>query len=85
MSTKTIDSTQLRNNFAATLKALHKDDLLFIRNRGKQTGKVIIDDELLEDLLLLSDNKYIQQIQKSREEVKKGEVYGFDEVFGNVL
>ena len=84
MSTKTIDSTQLRNNFATTLKSLHKDDLLFIRSRGKQTGKVIIDDELLEDLLLLSDNKYIQQIRKSREEVKRGEIYSFNEVFGNI-
>ena len=55
MSTKTIDTTDLRNNLSATIGALGKDDILFIKSRGKLTGKAIIDDELLEDLLLLKD------------------------------
>ena len=56
MSTKTIDTTDLRNNLSATINAVGKDDILFIKSRGKLTGKVIIDDDLLEDLLLLPAN-----------------------------
>lgn len=85
MSTKTIDTTDLRKNLALTIKSLAKDDILFIKNRGKLTGKVIIDDEILEDLLLLRDEGYVKEIAESRKQVKQGEVYSFDEVFGDVL
>jgi len=85
MGTKTIDASTLRNNLSTTLKSLAKDDILFIKNRGKLTGKVIIDDEILEDLLLLQDEEYLKGIAKAREEAKNGEVYTFDEVFGDVL
>lgn len=85
MSTKTIDTTDLRNNLSATIGALGKDDILFIKSRGKLTGKAIIDDELLEDLLLLKDSKYITDIARARDEVKRGDIYSFDEVFGDVL
>jgi hypothetical protein len=85
MSTKTIDTTDLRNNLAGTINALGRDDILFIKNRGKLTGKAIIDDELLEDLLLMQDGDYIASIAKARNEIKQGDVYTFDEVFGDVL
>jgi hypothetical protein len=85
MSTKTIDTTDLRNNLAATINSLGKDDILFIKSRGKLTGKAIIDDELLEDLLLMQDGDYIASIAKARKELKQGDVYAFDEVFGDVL
>ena len=85
MSTKTIDTTDLRNNLSATIKALGKDDILFIKSRGKLTGKAIVDDELLEDLLLLKDEEYITNIAKARDEIKRNDIYTFDEVFGDVL
>jgi hypothetical protein len=85
MSTKTIDTTDLRNNLSATIKALDKNDILFIKSRGKLTGKAIIDDELLEDLLLLNDSEYVADIAKARDEIKRGDIYTFDEVFGDVL
>ena len=85
MSTKTIDTTDLRNNLSATINAVGKDDIVFIKSRGKLTGKVIIDDDLLEDLLLLNDSEYITSISKARDEIKSGDVYMFDEVFGDVL
>jgi hypothetical protein len=85
MSTKTIDTTDLRNNLAGTINSLGKDDILFIKSRGKLTGKAIIDDELLEDLLLMQDGDYIASIAKARKEIKQGDVYAFDEVFGDVL
>ena len=85
MSTKTIDTTDLRNNLSATIKALGKDDILFIKSRGKLTGKVIIDDDILEDILLLQDSDYLRSIAAAREEIKRGDTYTFDEVFGDVL
>lgn len=85
MSTKTIDATDLRNNLSDTLKAHSKGDILFIRSRGKLTGKVIIDDDLLEDLLLLTNKEYLKDIRDSRQQIKNGETYSFDEVFGDVL
>ena len=85
MSTKTIDTTDLRNNLSATIKALGKDDILFIKSRGKLTGKVIIDDDILEDILLLQDTEYLKSIASAREEIKRGDSYTFNEVFGDVL
>lgn len=84
MSTKTIDTTDLRNNLAATLEAVGKDDILFIKSRGKLTGKAIIDDELLEDLLLLQDSEYLASIAEARKEIKQDDIYTFNEVFGDV-
>ena len=85
MSTKTIDTTDLRNNLSAAIKSLAKDDILFIKNRGKLTGKVIIDDEILEDLLLLNNEGYVKEIAEARKQIKNGKTYTFDEVFGDVL
>ena len=85
MSTKTIDTSDLRNNLSSTIKSLGKQDILFIKSRGKLTGKVIIDDEILEDLLLMQDAKYVKDIAAAREEIKNGDTYTFDEVFGDVL
>lgn len=84
MTTKTIDATDLRNNLSGTINSLGKGDLLFIKSRGKLTGKVIIDDEMLEDLLLLHDSEYVKSIAKARAEVKDGKLYTFDEVFGDL-
>jgi hypothetical protein len=84
MSTKTIDTTELRNNLAAALGAVGKGDILFIKSRGKLTGKVIIDDDLLEDLLALHDGVYVAGIAQARDEIKRGDAYVFDEVFGDI-
>lgn len=85
MNTRTIDTTDLRNNLSAILSAIGKNDILFVKSRGKLTGKAIIDDELLEDLLLLQDTGYVADIARARDEIKRGDVYTFDEVFGDVL
>lgn len=85
MSTKTIDATDLRNNLSTTINSLSKNDILFIKSRGKLTGKVIIDDELLEDLLLLQNTGYLKDIADARQEIRRGASYSFDEVFGDVL
>jgi len=43
-----------------------------------------VDIDMLEDILELSDSKYLKSIRESREQYKKGEYYSFEEVFGNI-
>lgn len=81
MSTKTIDATVLRNHFGNALNALkNRDDVLLIRRRGK-IERAIVNVDLLEDLLLLHDNKYLESIRKARSEK---ESFSHEEVFGNL-
>ena len=51
--------------------------------RGKKE-RAIVDLDKLEDLLAASDPKYLESIAEAREQIKKGEVYSFEEVFGNL-
>jgi len=78
-----ISSTKLRNNLADALKKVKADKYLLVSHRGKiQTA--IVDIDMLEDILELSDSKYLKSIRESREQYKKGEYYTFEEVFGNI-
>ena len=83
MSIKTISATTLRNNLADALDSTDKDAVLIVTRRGK-TDRAIVDLDRLQDLLAASDPKYLSSIKKARDEIKKGEVYSFEEVFGNI-
>lgn len=41
-------------------------------------------NDLLEDLTAFSSNKYLTSIKKARQEVKRGEVYSHQGVFGKL-
>ena len=78
-----VSSTKLRANLSEALKKVKKDKYLLVSHRGKiQTA--IVDIDMLEDILELSDTDYLKSIKESREQFKKGEYYTFDEVFGNI-
>lgn len=83
MSTKTITVSRLRNNLAAALNTINKEDVLIVTRRGK-TEHAIMDLDKLEDLLAASDPEYLKSIKKARAEYKKGEVFSLDEAFGNI-
>lgn len=83
MSTKTISASRLRNNLADALDSLSQEDILVITRRGKGE-KAIIDLDRLEDLLAAFDPEYVKSIAEARENIKKGEVYTLDEVFGDL-
>ena len=78
-----VSSTTLRNNLADSLKKVKKDKYLLVSHRGK-INTAIVDIDMLEDILELSDSEYLKSIQESREQYKKGEYYSFEEVFGNI-
>lgn len=83
MGTKTIAAAKFRENFAATLNAIGDDDVVIITRRGKKE-RVVVDIDMFEDLLAASDPEYIKSIAKAREEAKNGDVFTFEEVFGNL-
>ncbi len=80
---KIINSTNLRNNLADTLKKIKNDKYILVSHRGR-IKTAIVDIDMLEDILELSDSKYLKSIKESREQYKRGEYYTFEEVFGNI-
>jgi len=78
-----INSTNLRNNLADALKMVSEKEFLLVSHRGK-IKTAIVDIDMLEDLLELSDKEYLKSVKEAREQYKKGEYYTFEEVFGNI-
>lgn len=83
MSTNVITSTDLRDNLADALDSVTKTKVLIVKRRGK-SEKAIVDIDMFEDLLASSNKQYLKSIKKARQEAKKGELFTFDEVFGNL-
>ena len=53
-----VSSTKLRNNLADALKKVKKDKYLLVSHRGK-IKTAIVDIDMLEDILELSDSEYL--------------------------
>lgn len=83
MGTKTISASKLRNNLADALDSISNDEVLIVTRRGKK-DRAIIDLDKLEDILAVQDPEYVKSIAEAREQIKKGEVYSFEKVFGNL-
>ncbi len=79
-----ITTTVLRNNLADTLKEIdEKKDYLLVAKKGKITS-AIVNIDLFEDLIALTNKKYVQSIKKAREEYKKGDFFTQEETFGEL-
>ncbi len=78
-----VSSTTLRNNLADTLEEVKKRDYLLVAKKGKITS-AIVDIDLFEDLLALSNKKYLASIKKAREEYKKGQIFTHEQIFGEI-
>ena len=82
---KTIQATKLRSNFKDAMDHIKESKRpLVITERGKPTS-VLIDIDAYEDYLMSTDKEAMKELQKSRKEKEKGEVYSFDDVFASVL
>jgi len=79
-----INATVLRNNLSDSLNEVIKKKGYLLIARKKKIVSALVDIELFEDLVALSNNKYLKSINKSREEYKKGDVFIHDEVFGEI-
>lgn len=80
MTTKTISSTELRDNMAEALETVRGKEILVVTRRGK-AEKAIIDLDELEDLLATSNPEYLVSIKKARE---SRELFSHDDVFGDL-
>lgn len=79
-----ITVSTLRNNLSSTIKEIgNKKDFLLVGKRGK-IKTALVDIDLFEDLLELSDKVYLKSIKKARKEIEKGETHTFQEVFGEI-
>jgi len=79
-----ITTTILRNNLADTLKEITKkrDYLLVVKKNQIKAALVNID--LFEDLLALTNKKYLKSIKKARKEYESGDFFTHNQVFGNI-
>lgn len=79
-----INTTVLRNNLATSLAEVEKKkDYLLVAKRGKITS-ALVNIDLFEDLVALTNKSYLQSIKKAREEYKKGDVFSPEQVFGAI-
>lgn len=81
---KSIESTKLRNNLAAAISEINqKKDFLIVTKKGEPVAGVVNLD-LLEDIEGANSKAFIQSIKEAREQIKRGEVYTHEEVFGDI-
>ncbi|MBI2611326.1 type II toxin-antitoxin system Phd/YefM family antitoxin [Candidatus Gottesmanbacteria bacterium] len=79
-----VQSTTLRNNLSDVIEEVSKKrEYMLVARRGKIIS-ALVDIELFEDLLALSNKKYLQSIKKAREEYEKGDILTHSEVFGEI-
>lgn len=79
-----VSTTVLRNNLADAISEISKKkNYLLVSKRG-QIDSVLVNIELFEDLLALTNKKYLDSLKKAREEYKKGEVFTHEQAFGEV-
>lgn len=82
---KTIQSTNLRNNFKSALVHIKKSKKpLIITERGVPTSVLVSIDEY-EDYLSAHDPALIASIKRARAEYRKGAILNFDDVFGKIV
>lgn len=79
-----ITTTVLRNNLADSLEAIaSKKDYLLVAKKGQITS-ALVNIDLFEDLLALTNKNYLNSIKKARLEYKKGNFFTHQQVFGEV-
>ena len=79
-----INATTLRNHLADTLKEVDKKkDFLLVSKKG-EIASALVNIDLFEDLLALTDTDYLASIKKAREEYRNGDILSHDSVFGEL-
>ena len=79
-----VPTTSLRNNLSDVLETVaKKKDFLLVTKRNSPIS-AIVNLDFFEDLLALTNKKYLDSIKKAREDYKKGKVFSHAEVFGKL-
>lgn len=81
---KAVETTKLRNNLASVIAEVNKKkDFMVITRKGEPVAG-IVDLDLLEDIEATNSKNFIKSIKEAREQIKRGEVYTHEEVFGDL-
>ena len=81
---KVIETTKLRNNLASAIAEVNKKkDFMVITRKGEPVAG-IVDLDLLEDIEAAKSKNFIKSMKEAREQIKRGEVYTHEEVFGDL-
>ena len=79
-----ITTTILRNNLADSLSEIeNKKDYFLVAKKGRITS-ALVNIDLFEDLMALTNKDYLKSIKKAREEYAKGDTFSHEEVFGSL-
>jgi PHD/YefM family antitoxin component YafN of YafNO toxin-antitoxin module len=79
-----ITTTILRNNLADTLKEIAKKRDYLLVAKKNQIKAALVNIDLFEDLLALTNKKYLKSIKKARKEYETGNFFTHSQVFGNI-
>jgi len=81
---KAIETTKLRNNLASAIAEVNKKkDFMVITKKGEPVAG-IVDLDLLEDIEASKSKAFIKSIKEAHEQIKNGEFYTHEEVFGDL-
>jgi prevent-host-death family protein len=81
---KAIETSKLRNHLASAIAEVNKQkDFMIITRKGEPVAG-IIDLDLLEDVEASKSKVFIESIKEAREQIKRGEFYTHEEVFGDI-
>lgn len=79
-----VSATILRNHLADVLKEVDKKkDFLLVAKKG-EISSALVNIDLFEELLSLTDTDYLKSIKKARKEYKNGDILSHDQVFGKL-
>lgn len=79
-----INATTLRNHLADSLKEVDKKKDFLLVSKSGEISSALVNIDLFEDLLALTDTDYLQSIRKARKEYENGDILSHAEVFGEL-
>lgn len=77
---KFITSAELRRNLAKTLDEVVGSNQPIMVRRHRDTSVALIDADYLEDILLLTDEKFVKSLKQARRDIAAGRTYTLEEV-----
>ena len=79
-----LSATMLRNNLSDAISEISDtNSYLLVTKKGKITS-ALGDIDLFEDLIALSNKKYVLSIKKARQEYKDGKTFTHSHLFGEI-
>lgn len=81
---KAIETTKLRNNLASAISEVNKkSDFLVVTKNGEPVAG-LVNLDILEDIEAVKSKSFTKSIQEARKQIKRGEFYTHEEVFGDL-